>query len=102
MEISMREPHVLVVGAGPAGLVTAITLARLGVSVLIVERRAELSPFPRATGISLRSMELLRSWGLEDRIRDGAMDVGRSVGPRTLASDRVRVLWLRRRSRPAR
>lgn len=60
-EGAQRWP-VLVAGAGPAGLVTAITLARLGVQVLVVERRAELSPFPRATGISTRSMELIRSW----------------------------------------
>src|SRR5262249_28751731 len=68
--------RVLVVGAGPAGLVTAITLGRLGVPTLVVERRSTTSPFPRATGISMRSMEIFRSWGLEDRIRAGEMDVG--------------------------
>jgi len=71
----MHTPQVLIVGAGPAGLVTAVTLARLGVPSLVVERRAHLSQFPRATGVSLRSMELLRSWGLERHVRAGEMQV---------------------------
>jgi 2-polyprenyl-6-methoxyphenol hydroxylase-like FAD-dependent oxidoreductase len=66
---------VLIVGGGPAGLVTAITLARYGVDCLLVERREELSDEPRATAISLRSMELLRSWGLDSRVLEGALDV---------------------------
>jgi 2-polyprenyl-6-methoxyphenol hydroxylase-like FAD-dependent oxidoreductase len=74
------SPHitsvpVLVVGAGPAGLVTAITLARHGVASMLVERREELSDEPRATVISVRSMELLRSWGLEAEILEGSLDV---------------------------
>jgi putative polyketide hydroxylase len=67
--------EVLVVGAGPAGLTAAITLARSGVPVLLVEKRPGLSPFPRATAVSTRSMELFRAWGLEDPIRTGAVDV---------------------------
>ena len=58
---------VLVVGAGPAGLTAAIALGRAGAHVTLVERRTALSPFPRATGVSLRTMELLRAWGLEDK-----------------------------------
>src|SRR5262252_4104129 len=71
----MKTTQVLVVGAGPAGLVTAITLGRLGIETLVVEKRGTHSPFPRATGISLRSMELFRSWGLEAAVRAGAIDV---------------------------
>lgn len=55
---------VLIVGAGPAGLIAAITLARQGIASLLVERRAGTSPFPRATGVSTRTMEIIRSWGL--------------------------------------
>ena len=65
------EAPVVVVGAGPAGLAAAISLARLGVQTLLVERRADLSSLPRATAVSLRSMELMRSWGVEDAIRAG-------------------------------
>lgn len=66
---------VLVVGAGPAGLTAAITLARSGVPVTLVERRREPSGLPRATVISTRSMEILRSWGLDERVRAGGVDV---------------------------
>jgi putative polyketide hydroxylase len=66
-----QKVDVLVVGAGPAGLTAAATLRRYGVDVLVLERKERLSSHPRATVASTRSMELLRSWGLEDEIRDG-------------------------------
>lgn len=65
----------LVIGAGPAGLTAAITLARAGIETLVVERRTQVSDLPRATGVSTSTMELLRSWGLEDRVRAAAVDV---------------------------
>ena len=62
------QPHVpvLVVGAGPAGLVTAIGLARHGVRSVLIERHPSTSIFPRATGVSTRSMEIFRGWGLDE------------------------------------
>ena len=66
---------VLVAGAGPAGLTAAITLARNGIECLLVERRPALSGLPRADSVSTRTMELMRSWGLEDAIRAGGVDV---------------------------
>ena len=67
--------RVLVVGAGPAGLVAAITLARMGVRCLLVDRRRAPSSLPRATVLSLHTMELLRSWGLERRVQKGGHEV---------------------------
>ena len=69
------KPQVLVVGAGPAGLVAAITLGRYGIRTLLVEKRAAISTLSRATVISTRSMEIFRSWGLEEAVRAGAADV---------------------------
>jgi 2-polyprenyl-6-methoxyphenol hydroxylase-like FAD-dependent oxidoreductase len=71
--MASHEVDVLVVGAGPAGLAAAATLRRYGVGVLVLERKERLSSHPRATVVSTRSMELLRSWGLEDEIRSGGM-----------------------------
>jgi 2-polyprenyl-6-methoxyphenol hydroxylase-like FAD-dependent oxidoreductase len=73
MAVDAQEIDVLVVGAGPAGLTAAATLRRYGVDVLVVERKQRLSTHPRATVVSTRSMELLRSWGIEDEIKAGGM-----------------------------
>jgi putative polyketide hydroxylase len=73
--IHTDELPVVIAGAGPAGLAAAIALARLGVETMLVERRAELSSLPRSTVVSLRSMELIRSWGVEDAVLAGAVAV---------------------------
>ena len=52
------DTDILVVGTGPAGLATAITAARHGARVLVVERRPGTSTVPRATGVSTYAMEL--------------------------------------------
>lgn len=69
------DAEVLIVGAGPAGLVAGIALSRYGVKSLLVEKRTALSTLSRATVISTRCMEIFRSWGLEAAIRAGAADV---------------------------
>jgi putative polyketide hydroxylase len=92
---AVNEADVLIVGAGPAGLVTGITLARYGVKTLLVEKRTALSTLSRATVISTRGMEIFRSWGLEDGVRAGAAEV-EPCGwvTSTLASGEGRVIQL--------
>jgi aklavinone 12-hydroxylase len=51
---------VLIVGAGLAGLTTALLLAWRGVPSLLVERHDDSLKQPRARGVNPRSMELLR------------------------------------------
>ena len=72
---TVLEVPVLVVGAGPAGLVTAIGLGRHGVRSLVIERHPSTSIFPRATGVSTRSMEIFRSWGIDDDVRRGGWGI---------------------------
>ncbi len=87
---------VLIVGAGPAGLCTSIMLSRLGVRSLVVERHAGTSIHPKATDISLRTMELLRQRGLDHQVREAALDAWfvQSVRASTLASPEVKVTSL--------
>ena len=76
----------LVVGGGPAGLAAAAELARHEIPVLLVERRVVLSSHPRATVLSLRSMELMRGWGLEAAVRLRNVEVdNRLLDAETLA-----------------
>jgi putative polyketide hydroxylase len=67
------EVPVLVIGAGPAGLSSALALGRLGVSCVLVERRSEVGGHPRATGIRSRTMELFRSWGVHEAVERRAL-----------------------------
>jgi 2-polyprenyl-6-methoxyphenol hydroxylase-like FAD-dependent oxidoreductase len=72
--------HVLVVGAGPAGLATAIAAARHGAHVLVVERHRSTSIHPRASGLSTRTMEIFRTWGIGHAVRAASS----AVVPRAL------------------
>ena len=73
--IYREEYEVVVVGAGPAGLASAVTLGSYGVDTLVVERRESTSTLPRATVASMATMELLRRWGLEEQAWERSIDV---------------------------
>jgi 2-polyprenyl-6-methoxyphenol hydroxylase-like FAD-dependent oxidoreductase len=67
---------VLVAGAGPGGLATALSAARHGARVLVVDRRPGTSGLPRATGINVRTVEILRTWGIARAVRAHRIPVG--------------------------
>jgi len=73
--------EVIIAGAGPVGLCTAIDLGRKGVKCLVMERNSGPAPWPKMDRTNARSMEMLRRVGLADRVRelgypaDNPMDV---------------------------
>ena len=57
---------VLIVGAGPVGLATAVVLASSGVDVTIVDRQAEGQNTSRAAVVHARTLEVLDTIGAAD------------------------------------
>jgi len=64
--------EVLIVGAGPVGLIGGIDLAQRGVDVMVIDQRTSFDPLTvRCNHISSRSMEVFRRLGFSDRVRNG-------------------------------
>ena len=55
----MKKTDVHIIGAGPAGLVGALCLAKLGISSVIVEKNAGVNKHPKAHELNARSIEIL-------------------------------------------
>ncbi|PPQ64352.1 hypothetical protein CVT24_008421 [Panaeolus cyanescens] len=59
---------VLVIGAGPAGVMAANALARNGVKIRIIDQRPDKVAAGQADGIQPRTIEVFQSYGLADRL----------------------------------
>jgi 2-polyprenyl-6-methoxyphenol hydroxylase-like FAD-dependent oxidoreductase len=69
--------EVLVVGAGPSGLMTAVLLARQGVRVRVVDKNDGPATESRAFAVQARTVELFRNIGLADELlRRGVVATG--------------------------
>jgi 2-polyprenyl-6-methoxyphenol hydroxylase-like FAD-dependent oxidoreductase len=64
----IRDTDVLIVGAGPTGLVLGLWLTLLGVRVRIVDKAAEPGTTSRALAVHARTLELYRQIGLADAV----------------------------------
>src|SRR6266478_1701082 len=62
------DTEVLVVGAGPTGLVLALWLARLGIQVRIIDKAAGPGGTSRALAVQARTLELYRQLGFADEV----------------------------------
>ncbi len=63
----MKTP-VLIVGAGPTGLILALWLTRLGVAVRIIDKNADAGKESRAIGIQAHTLEQYQQIGLAEEI----------------------------------
>src|SRR5258708_29864610 len=69
----MGDTQVLIVGAGPTGLVLALWLNKLGVRFRIIDKTADAAPFSRALGVHARTLEFYRMLGFADAVVDAGM-----------------------------
>lgn len=64
---------VIIVGAGPSGLMMAALLLRQGVHPVIIDSKKELTTHSKALAVQARSLEILRQLGLsEGFLREGS------------------------------
>lgn len=63
-----EKTDVLVIGAGPAGLMLANSLGRLGTSVKVIEQRPDGQMYGQADGIQPGTLEVFASYGISERI----------------------------------
>jgi 2-polyprenyl-6-methoxyphenol hydroxylase-like FAD-dependent oxidoreductase len=92
----MRDsPDVLIVGGSLVGLSAALLLRLHGIDCLVVERHTGTAIHPRAGHFHLRTVEILRSVGLEEIVRrkgeehyhpDGGINNVESLAGREIAS----------------
>ena len=64
----MQQTDVLIVGAGPTGLVLALWLTKLGARVRIIDKTAEPGTTSRALAVQARTLELYRQLDLADAV----------------------------------
>ncbi|KAH7146880.1 3-propionate hydroxylase [Dactylonectria estremocensis] len=60
-----EEVPVLIIGAGPTGLLGAVLLTKLGVKTLIIERYAQRLTAPKAHAVGPRALEIFRQAGVD-------------------------------------
>jgi 2-polyprenyl-6-methoxyphenol hydroxylase-like FAD-dependent oxidoreductase len=70
-----NDVPVLIVGAGPTGLVLALWLTKLGVPVRIIDKTAEPGTTSRALAVQGRTLELYRQVDLADAIVEAGVKI---------------------------
>ena len=64
------QTPVLIAGGGLVGLSAAAFLAQQGIRSVTIERLPESSPLPRAAFFHMRTLEMFRALGIEQRVRE--------------------------------
>lgn len=86
--MTAQENHipVLIVGAGGAGLSLSLLLHQQGITSVLVERRPDVSWYPRARNLNFRTLEVFRGLRLEGEVIAAGARFSRTLRKQTLAS----------------
>ncbi|KAF7305361.1 3-(3-hydroxy-phenyl)propionate hydroxylase [Mycena chlorophos] len=78
-ETTTSEVDVLIIGAGPAGLMLGCWLARTGVKTRIIEQRDRKITCGHADGVQCRTIEVFQSFGFAERFAKEANELCETV-----------------------
>src|SRR3954454_15642254 len=86
------DTDVLVVGAGPTGLMAGLVLTRRGVPVVVVDRKAGPTRESRALAVQARTMEIYDQLGLVGTVLARShgflrIQIGQGADPRKVRID---------------
>ena len=85
-DLAITDTDVLVVGAGPTGLMAGLVLARRGLPAVVIDTKSGPTRESRALGVQARTMEIYDQLGLAEQVlRDGypafRMQIGQDADP---------------------
>src|SRR3954447_12465472 len=64
----VSSPQVLIVGAGPTGLILALWLARAGTPFRLIDKNSGPGQASRAMAVQVRTLEFYRQLGIADQV----------------------------------
>jgi 2-polyprenyl-6-methoxyphenol hydroxylase-like FAD-dependent oxidoreductase len=67
--VQQNDCAVIIIGAGPCGLMLAIELGRRGIATIVLEEKASPARFPAANATQARTMEHYRRLGFAEKVR---------------------------------
>jgi 2-polyprenyl-6-methoxyphenol hydroxylase-like FAD-dependent oxidoreductase len=69
MNVAATDCAVIIIGAGPCGLILSIELGRRGIATIVLEEKTSPARFPAANATQARTMEHYRRLGFADKVR---------------------------------
>ena len=76
----MITTQVLIVGAGPAGMVCALSLAQAGIRCVLVDKRLERLAAPKAHAVNPRTLEICERLGVRVLVEGAPVETVNPVG----------------------